>query len=49
MVLSQDVHVGARIMGCAGLLGPAWIGLVMTGSLVRTCQGMAAAKARLVQ
>jgi len=38
VVLSQDVHVGARIMGCAGLLGPAWIGLVMTGSLVRICQ-----------
>ena len=36
VVLSQDVHVGARIMGCAGLLGPAWIGLIMTGSLVST-------------
>ncbi len=35
VVLSQDTNVGARIMGCAGLLGPAWIGLVMTGALVR--------------
>ena len=34
VVLSQDVNVGARIMGCAGLLGPAWIGLAMTGALV---------------
>jgi len=45
VVLSQDVHVGARIMGCAGLLGPAWIGLVMTGSLVSLGQSEAAGKA----
>ena len=35
VIFSQDTHVGARIMGCTALLGPAWIALVATGALVR--------------